>query len=806
MTDKATASGHQLITRERKGAKGDSAVTYPITAEPTCVIIGKDGASKTSTLKITGYIKTGSGTPTALTNNIAIVVNGSGGHIYNGQSPFTVDLTDDDFKQDLDSGAYSFHCQLKDTDGNTVLSTLDIPITRDGEDGRSIQSVDVVYQRSTSNSEEPTTWVTNAPKLPKGYYLWSANKITYKKNDGSTSTETVGAQCIASADNLKTATERYAQITSRTTPPANDSSDWKEGDTSGVAAKDGYYTWTQTKLTWDDGSVTYTDPICITGDQGATGASSPTVVIDTAAITHKKDKAESWTVHIRVKDGNSFVGNSNFTVSMTLPSNLTEQLVFDISDGEYITKAFSTDANSEVTGQITIKTTYKNVVHTNYLSVTTVKDGDPGTAVTAQFSSNKSSWHSSFTTGDVWMRLSNDGGTTWGEAMRVVGEKGDGGAWTDYSFNISSAETTSSPTTEPTPLANTAWQDAPIETTTTYPYLWMRIQKYSDESTSSGVATYVRITGEKGEKGERGETGAQGDKGDTGIQGCILRTSEWVSGMEYHNDEELTSGTRILDIAIVTESATSFHAFKCLKTHTASSTNAPQTGTTTEEWQPLNDLAPIYTPLIMAQYALLRLTQTNQLLVMKADGRTVNAGMGGGDYPLWVGAATPADAPFHVDTSGRMYAQGATIEGSINAKLISTAVKYITTTSYTVDPDNDPANVFVYNEALGECFFYLPSPSTYDGLEINIFIPTPYPATRTLYDLTVHVGCTNKSDLLLAKENTATVNSVQVEKIGGDVRFDNYGTDSIALLWGEYYTFKAMGGRWWAIRGRFSGE
>lgn len=142
---------------------------------------------------------------------------------------------------------------------------------RNGKDGRSVSKVDVVYQRSTSATSVPTTWVTTAPKLPKGYYLWSATKVTYKEADGKTTTEVIGAQCIASADNLKTTVERYAQTTSRTTPPDNSSSAWQEGDTSGVQAKDGYYTWTQTKIVWQDGTITYTTPICITGDKGNTG-------------------------------------------------------------------------------------------------------------------------------------------------------------------------------------------------------------------------------------------------------------------------------------------------------------------------------------------------------------------------------------------------------------------------------------------------------------------------------------------------------------------------------------------------------
>ena len=154
--------------------------------------------------------------------------------------------------------------------------------------------------------------------------------------------------------------------------------------------------------------------------------------------------------------------------------------------------------------------------------------------------------------------------------------------------------------------------------------------------------------------------GKDGEKGEDGLQGCILRQSEWASGVEYRNDEALISGTRYLDIAIVTTGANTFNAYKCLKTHT-SSDSIPVTNTT--YWQKFNSLVPVYTPLIMAQNAILRFMQGNQLLIMKGDNKTVAAGLVGGDYPLWVGATTPTDAPYKVSIAGKLYAAGAVISG-----------------------------------------------------------------------------------------------------------------------------------------------
>lgn len=162
-------------------------------------------------------------------------------------------------------------------------------------------------------------------------------------------------------------------------------------------------------------------------------------------------------------------------------------------------------------------------------------------------------------------------------------------------------------------------------------------------------------------------------KGVQGLAGCIQRCTEWVEGVEFHNDESLTSGTRYLDIVIETTGLTTFNAFKCKLTHTStgSSGSAPlydaNGNLNTTHWQQLNNMLPIYTPMILAAYGMIRFAQTNQLLVMKGDGTTVAAGMGGGNYPIWAGATTPEQAPFRVSIDGIMRAVGAELLGKVIA-------------------------------------------------------------------------------------------------------------------------------------------
>lgn len=166
-------------------------------------------------------------------------------------------------------------------------------------------------------------------------------------------------------------------------------------------------------------------------------------------------------------------------------------------------------------------------------------NGSDGKTVTAQYSINGvDNWHPKFATGDIWMRTSDDGGKTWGAAMRVVGERGNDGAWTDYSFNISSALTSANVNTAPTPLGRNNWQDAPVQTNSAYPYLWMRVQNYSDKTTKDGNASYIRVTGEKGPQGITGGVGPMmyyAGEWQTGVS--YVRTSRVVPLVSHGNDE-----------------------------------------------------------------------------------------------------------------------------------------------------------------------------------------------------------------------------------------------------------------------------
>ena len=185
-------------------------------------------------------------------------------------------------------------------------------------------------------------------------------------------------------------------------------------------------------------------------------------------------------------------------------------------------------------------------------------------------------------------------------------------------------------------------------------------------------------TGEKGDKGDDGEKGDKGDKGDQGvqgIQGCIIRSSEWEEGVTYRNDEALKSGTRYIDIVAKKNTSPSslygWDMYMCKSTHTSSSSNGP--GNTTY-WTAVNEMAPIFTSLIIAKNASIDFVQGNELIIKDSNNNVV-AGLTGGESKeagttpvrIWAGGGVPGSAPFRVDQEGNLVASKANITGTISA-------------------------------------------------------------------------------------------------------------------------------------------
>lgn len=203
--------------------------------------------------------------------------------------------------------------------------------------------------------------------------------------------------------------------------------------------------------------------------------------------------------------------------------------------------------------------------------------------------------------------------------------------------------------------------------------------------------------------------GKEGNPGPQGLQGCIFRRSKFATGFEYHNDSALTdTGLRYIDLVYLMTDNTIYasHAkwFRCKKTHSSTESNAPQltnngTESWLEFWEPLNTMVPIYTPLLLADDAIITLMQSNQILIENDEG-VITAGMSGSlagkKIRIWAGSTTPDNAPFRVDVDGNLVATKADISGTINATSGKIAGFNISGSALTNGPDfsNDACIIF----------------------------------------------------------------------------------------------------------------
>ncbi len=158
--------------------------------------------------------------------------------------------------------------------------------------------------------------------------------------------------------------------------------------------------------------------------------------------------------------------------------------------------------------------------------------------------------------------------------------------------------------------------------------------------------------------------------GINGQAGMVIRVTEWQVSTQYHNDASLETEPRYLDIVTVTAGDGTFKIYQCRVSHTSTSDDKPA-DKSTAYWLKMNSMSPIYTPLIVANNAVMRLAQTNQIVVTNSQNKVQGCFGGVEDetngYPLWVGGETASEANFKVKYDGTLEATGAKISGEVNA-------------------------------------------------------------------------------------------------------------------------------------------
>lgn len=118
----------------------------------------------------------------------------------------------------------------------------------------------------------------------------------------------------------------------------------------------------------------------------------------------------------------------------------------------------------------------------------------------------RTNWHKEFVEGDKYMRMKNGIAGAWSDSIKIVGENGTGGRYTDYQFS-KNKELMIPPTT--------GWSDAPPEIEPDE-YLWMRVGEVMPPMTYPEYWTTVRMSGPQGHPGIQGDRGLQGKPGIDG--------------------------------------------------------------------------------------------------------------------------------------------------------------------------------------------------------------------------------------------------------------------------------------------------
>lgn len=136
--------------------------------------------------------------------------------------------------------------------GIKILATKMFTVRREAD---SIQSSDVVFGISGSNTQPPTSWITNFSELTlvERAYVWTCTKTTLTNG---TSYYT-GAYCLGECYDFAQVEELYALSDSSTNPPenANFSSSYK--------VVKGKYLWSCVKVTYNDANISYLNKKCV---------------------------------------------------------------------------------------------------------------------------------------------------------------------------------------------------------------------------------------------------------------------------------------------------------------------------------------------------------------------------------------------------------------------------------------------------------------------------------------------------------------------------------------------------------------
>ena len=153
--------------------------------------------------------------------------------------------------------------------------------------------------------------------------------------------------------------------------------------------------------------------------------------------------------------------------------------------------------------------------------------------------------------------------------------------------------------------------------------------------------------------------------------------------------------------------------------------------------------------------------------------------------------------------TGKTYQGDAHVRGVIRANLFYGKTKSINAATYQIDPNTDPFSTFLYPDANGKKWIYLPQAADYDGIEIMIYQKNTNASLNITENYLRIAPKQNSGDSIFISENIVTMNGNTLRNYSSELYPV---TSSVYLLPNCRYVFKSMLGAWYAIDGVFTGE
>lgn len=129
------------------------------------------------------------------------------------------------------------------------------------------------------------------------------------------------------------------------------------------------------------------------------------------------------------------------------------------------------------------------------LDAPSLTNGADGKSLLLRYSSDKTSWHDVYVTGDKWLQQRVGEDAQWSDPIPFVGEAGKAGkdgTYYDYQFAVNDS-LTDAPTS--------GWQDTPPAVGEGQ-YLWLRTRLVDPNTSEENPWSVARVGGEKGDKGD----------------------------------------------------------------------------------------------------------------------------------------------------------------------------------------------------------------------------------------------------------------------------------------------------------------